>query len=162
MHFQAGTKGFMAVDSDYERVKTLLSDRDGVRTFVDDHYLRRFISFESTDAEALAAAFGQFHERLRQLQPHADEPMMNVLCSFDRSQKLWRLLSFVRVKHRPTFYFAEDHTRMLLSPGAIDMSGIVVMPREEDFRRITPGQLIEMYHQVTLPDEQFDLLLQQG
>ena len=156
LHFQAGAHGFMPIDNDYDRVKHPLGEQDGVSVFVDDNYLRRFVALESSDQHSIERVFSMFHGRLRKLQPQATEPMMNVICSY--ANRAWRLILFPRTIHRPSFYFATDHARMLLSPGAVDMGGVVVMPVEQDFARITREHLIEMYAQVTLPRDLFGLL----
>ena len=63
------------------------------------------------------------------------EPMMNIIA--------WRkgdeYISVVipREKHRPEAYFAEGDAQMMVSPGALDMSGLIITPREEDFRKLT-------------------------
>ena len=61
---------------------------------------------------------------------------------------LLRALLFPRRRHRPDCYFAEDEARMLVSPGALDMAGIIVTPREEDFDRITADDIRLIYEQV--------------
>jgi hypothetical protein len=42
-----------------------------------------------------------------------------------------------RTKHRPDCYVATDDSQLLVSPGALDMAGLVITPRAEDFNRIT-------------------------
>jgi hypothetical protein len=37
---------------------------------------------------------------------------------------------------------------MMISPGAIDMAGIAILPREEDFERITAEMMRTVYHEV--------------
>ena len=42
-----------------------------------------------------------------------------------------------RTKHRPACYDAQGDAHMLVSPGALDMSGLMIIPRAEDFNRLT-------------------------
>jgi hypothetical protein len=154
MHFQAGTKGYMPIDTEHSRVARLLRESDGVRTFVSENYLRRFISFESNGNDGIVREFGKFHNRLSALQPQAQEPMMNVMCSYNGGT--WRLIAFLRSKHRPGFYFLDEPQRMLTSPGSIDMGGIPVVPRAHDFARTTPQVIQQIYEEVSLPQELFE------
>ena len=47
------------------------------------------------------------------------------------------MVVFVRRKHRPNCYFADGDAQILVSPGAIDMGGLIITPREEDFEKMT-------------------------
>lgn len=70
------------------------------------------------------------------------EPDINLLC--------WRqaggaaeadsvvAVLFLRRKHRPDCYFAEGKGQLLISPGALDMGGLLITPRKEDFTKLTP------------------------
>ncbi len=68
------------------------------------------------------------------------EPMMNLLAWTEEKEGAPMLVTYVipRTKHRPDCYFAEGEKQMLVSPGALDMAGLIITPREEDFNRMTP------------------------
>jgi hypothetical protein len=150
MHFQAGTKDYMPIDVEYDRVKRHFGDHDGASVFVGENYLRRFIGIEGGDAGAVERAFARLHETFQALAPNTSEPMVNVLASFDTDRRRWRIVVFLRVKHRPSFYFAIDHTKMLLSPGTVDVGGIVTTVLEEDFRRVGREHLVQMFEEITV------------
>ncbi len=59
------------------------------------------------------------------------------------------LAYFPRTRHRPACYTAEGEAQMLVSPGALDMGGIVVTARKEDFENINEEKLLRIYHEVT-------------
>jgi len=146
LHFQAGNIGATPVDQEYDRIKKSFARRDEVEIFVGEDYLRPFLSIESRNREAVERAFAQIHDEFGQFAPNPIEPKMNVFCS--RSGETFRAIVFPRTHHRPSAYYAADPAaRLLLSPGAADMSGIVVMPIEEQFRRITKNDLALMYEQ---------------
>jgi hypothetical protein len=151
MHFQAGTRDVMPVDVEYDRNKQSAGERDGLEVFISENYLRYFIGMESDDAHALEAGFNRLHDAFARLAPNNAEPMMNVLAGFDNGR--WRVVIFPRVKHRPKFFFAVDHTRMLLSPGAIDIAGMVVTVVEQDFARIGKEHLTQMFSEITISAE---------
>lgn len=75
-----------------------------------------------------------------------DEPRMNILSWMQTStvDNEVYIISIIipRTKHRPDMYFSEGSDKLMVSPGALDMAGLIVTPREEDFRKLTP-QLAE-------------------
>lgn len=54
-----------------------------------------------------------------------------------------------RTAHRPQCYTAEGDAQLLVSPGALDMAGILVTAREEDFHKLNADTLRQIYHEVT-------------
>jgi hypothetical protein len=62
----------------------------------------------------------------------------------------WHLFIFPRKTHRPTQYYAEGEAYRMISPGAIDMAGVLVLPRKEDFEALTLSELKDVYLQVSL------------
>lgn len=85
-----------------------------------------------------------------------DKGLVNAFFWID-SRGLLRILIVPRKAHRPACYNAPESERMLISPGAIDMTGLVIVPRKEDFDRINEETLRKIYSEVAfadaLPDE---------
>ena len=75
------------------------------------------------------------------------EPRMNVL-SFNRDGEVITAI-IPRSKHRPDCYYAEEENKIMVSPGAVDMFGLVITPRKEDFDTLTEKQVLDIYRQVT-------------
>jgi hypothetical protein len=88
------------------------------------------------------------------------EPMINLI-SFYEEEFGWRAIIFLRAKHRPAVFFAEDERKMLVSPAAIDLGGVCVFPREEDFSRITKEIIENIFKEVFVDTEKFLSVLQQ-
>ena len=61
---------------------------------------------------------------------------------------------FPRRKHRPDCYSAEWPAQMLISPGAIDMGGLIITPREEDFDRLTAKQAAAILREVAITESE--------
>ncbi len=80
-----------------------------------------------------------------------DEPPINILCSYD--EECWTLTVFLRRKHRPDAYFAEGEERIFISPGAIDMAGVIITPRLMDYERLDCSVLRDIYREVSLDQE---------
>jgi len=85
-------------------------------------------------------------------QPGAGgEPLMNLLAHYQ--DEAWTIILFPRAVHRPACYFAEGPSQMLLSPGIMDMAGLVITIRREDFDRADRNVLAAVYREVTCPAE---------
>ena len=87
-----------------------------------------------------------------------DEPPMNILCSYD--EECWKLTVFLRRKHRPDAYYARGEDRIFISPGAIDMAGVIITPRLTDFERLDFDTLRNIYREVSLDQETFQQIMQ--
>jgi hypothetical protein len=160
LHFQAGNKGFMTIDREYDRIK---KDRGEVLTasahldvYAVGNYLRNFISLESNDRAALLDGFEAFYETFLTLSPAAEEPMLNILASFEAGE--WRVILFPRARHRPSFFFAEGDEKILLSPASVDLGGVCITPVEKDFQRVTKEHLTQMCAEVCLSKADFAAL----
>jgi len=75
------------------------------------------------------------------------EPRMNVL-AFNRDGQVITAI-IPRGKHRPDCYYSEGPDKVMVSPGAVDMFGLVITPRKEDFETLTEKQVLDIYRQVT-------------
>jgi hypothetical protein len=60
---------------------------------------------------------------------------------------------FPRARHRPAAFFAQGEERLVVSPGAIDMAGIVVAPERRDFERLDAARVAVLLEEVTLPGD---------
>ena len=57
-----------------------------------------------------------------------------------------------RSAHRPACYTVQpDSVGFMVSPGSIDMAGVIILPRREDFERISSDDVIRIYSEVALP-----------
>lgn len=90
--------------------------------------------------------------------PDDTEPMLNVLAWRQEDSVVTILLP--REKHRPACYEAtREEERMLISPGALDMAGLIITPRKEDFDRLTASLLVKTVGEVALSQEAFAKVL---
>lgn len=75
-----------------------------------------------------------------------DRGLRNVFC-WKGPDGLIRMIVVPRRKHRPSC-FGSGPGQLLVAPGAIDMAGVVILPREEDFNSISDIQLKNIYQEV--------------
>ncbi len=86
------------------------------------------------------------------------EPMFNLLMWPVNDWEYFTIV-FPRSKHRPACYFASDDTRMLISPGTLDMAGLIVATREEDFARMTDKDIDRILKEVGLSADETDKVI---
>lgn len=151
LHFQAGNKYFMPIDDEFHQIKNEygkeIFEDDNLSVFAIDDRIRKFVSIESLDKELIINTFNKFYKVYSELMNENQEPMINLI-SFYEEEYGWRIIIFLRAKHRPVVFFAEGEAKMLVSPAAIDLGGVCVFPREEDFYRITKEQIADIFKEV--------------
>jgi hypothetical protein len=115
-------------------------------------YLRGIITLKGSDKEKLGTVFNHFYKRFSDFQPVKPEPMINILAYFYSGY--WVVHIIPRKLHRPTQFFALDTSQILLSPAAIDLGGVIITPREEDYNRIEASDIADIFSQVCLNDSE--------
>lgn len=67
---------------------------------------------------------------------------------FWNSSKGMKFIAVPRKSHRPKEYFLEPPKRIAISPGAIDIAGVMIVPLEEDFNIADCKAINRIYQQV--------------
>ena len=80
------------------------------------------------------------------------EPRMNVI-SYHSAAEGYVTIVIPRAQHRPACYYADDASQRLVSPGTLDMVGIVVTPRECDFETLTADEATALLREVAISNE---------
>ena len=80
-----------------------------------------------------------------------EEPMMNIVAW--RQGEQYISVIFPRRKHRPDCYFKEGDEQLLVSPGALDMSGLLITPRQQDFENLTPEKVEQIMAECSMAEE---------
>ncbi len=150
-HFQAGNINMLPVISEAKKIAKQFGDpiieNEQIKVnLITSGYMRSFILIEADNDSMLVAMFEKIHELLP-LQEDDQEPMMNVLCTYDKG---WQVIILPREKQRPWQFFAEGDEQILMSPASAEMGGLVILPREKDFEEISKSDLESIFHQVTI------------
>lgn len=87
-----------------------------------------------------------------------DEPRLNMVAC-GRERRVLALL-FPRAAHRPSCYYAAEPGRRLISPGAIDMAGLLVTVRPGDFEALDEPLVRAVYRETSLDPERLSLVRQ--
>ena len=160
LHFQAGTSGVLPLQTNWQRLSRSLTDVISLNDDEKISVLRDFLvpafviisKSEDSDEEL-------FHRLYRSMPMRGDEsePMMNIIA--------WRkgdeFISVVipREKHRPDAYFAEGEAQMMVSPGALDMAGLIITPREEDFNKINLDKATALLRECGISAEKMEAIV---
>ena len=160
LHFQAGTSGVLPLQTNWQRLSRNLTDVISLNDEEKISVLRDFLvpafviisKSEDSDEEL-------FHRLYRSMPMRGDEsePMMNIIA--------WRkgdeFISVVipREKHRPDAYFAEGEAQMMVSPGALDMAGLIITPREEDFSKINLNKATALLRECGISAEKMEAIV---
>jgi ATP adenylyltransferase/5',5'''-P-1,P-4-tetraphosphate phosphorylase II len=158
-HFQAGNSGFMPIENDFRNEKhmTLLSSESGIEIWKWKSYLRGIITLKGNDRKKLVRVFDRFFDRLSEIQPDRPEPMLNVLAEYSSDE--WIIHIIPRKQHRPRQFFTQGRDQLLISPAAVDLGGVIITPREEDFNRINYNEIEDIFRQVCFEEDELTGLI---
>lgn len=160
LHFQAGTAGILPLQTEWQRLsRTLLpvitvNAEEGIWSIGD--YPVPALLIKSRTQETDERLFGKLYKAMT-VEKGDTEPMMNIVCW--RSGYDYLAVVFPRKKHRPDCYATADREGMMISPGALDMAGLIVTPREGDFERITAEQAEAIMREVAIDEADFDAIV---
>jgi len=148
-HFQAGTSGVLPLQMSWQRLSRNLTSVVSLNEHEDlsliDDYPCTALLIRSRSQYGDEQLFRRLYEALPAVEP---EPMLNIVA--------WRhgddFLSvvFPRTKHRPDCYYKEGAEQYIISPGALDMAGLIITPRQEDFDRLTAETALGILDEITL------------
>jgi ATP adenylyltransferase/5',5'''-P-1,P-4-tetraphosphate phosphorylase II len=159
-HFQAIPRGVLPIEYDFsaENNCRFEGEINKMEIFTWDHYLRKIITIRGIDSATIEGIFRTLLGLLGAIFPSDDEPMINILAAYDRNK--WIVHVFPRKGHRPAQFFESGEKQIITSPGSIDLGGMVVMSREEDFNKITTADIASIFEQVCVEDTLIRYLVQ--
>lgn len=173
LHLQGAHKKYIPLITHYNQLKEsarpLLLDMEvgtdsitgelissEAKLFYIDNYLCPLFAIESHYHSA-----SQMLQKLFDFLPTADgewEPKINIFIWKEKEET--RMLIIPRSKHRPNCYLAEGKEQLLVSPGALDMAGIIVTPRQDDFEKITASDIENIIGEVGLSFEKAEKIVE--
>lgn len=154
-HFQAVKQSDVPVIQQWERLMETAVREKEIKTENSNTYssfqitsyicpIQVFICNHSADI--LPEMINQYLESLP-LHEGESEPRYNLFAWQDK-QRGFTMAYFPREEHRPACYTATGGKQLLVSPGALDMAGLLVTPRKEDFDKITESDITQIYKEV--------------
>lgn len=160
LHFQAGTNGILPLQTNWQRLSRNLTDIISLNdeekiSVVRDFIVPAFVII-SKSAESDEALFRRLYKAMPQ-RGDETEPMMNII-SWRKGEEFISVV-IPREKHRPEAYFAEGNAQFVVSPGALDMSGLIITPREEDFRKLTEEKALSLLQECGVSEEKMNAII---
>lgn len=160
LHFQAGTNGILPLQTNWQRLSRNLTDIISLNdeekiSVVRDFIVPAFVII-SKSAESDEALFRRLYKAMPQ-RGDETEPMMNII-SWRKGEEFISVV-IPREKHRPEAYFAEGDAQFVVSPGALDMSGLIITPREENFRKLTEEKALSLLQECGVSEEKMNAII---
>ena len=160
LHFQAGTNGILPLQTNWQRLSRNLTDIISLNdeekiSVVHDFIVPAFVII-SKSAESDEALFRRLYKAMPQ-RGDETEPMMNII-SWRKGEEFISVV-IPREKHRPEAYFAEGDAQFVVSPGALDMSGLIITPCEEDFRKLTEEKALSLLQECGVSEEKMNAII---
>ena len=160
LHFQAGTNGILPLQTNWQRLSRNLTDIISLNdeekiSVVRDFIVPAFVII-SKSAESDEVLFRRLYKAMPQ-RGDETEPMMNII-SWRKGEEFISVV-IPREKHRPEAYFAEGDAQFVVSPGALDMSGLIITPREEDFRKLTEEKVLSLLQECGVSEEKMNTII---
>jgi hypothetical protein len=166
LHFQACSRKLLPIEQELEASAPAEeahcsvceeTQRDSFELFSLEGYGRSVIVFRGSNSEEIVEWFYRVLDELPR-DPEEIEPMINLICTFESGT--CTLYLFPRKRHRPASFFAEGDERLLVSPGAIDMAGVVVVPEREHFAKLGGERMEAIYSEVSFDDAAVNEILE--
>ena len=160
MHFQAGARGVIPIEKDWSKYsldcKVLYTpenaiDNDGIYEITS--YACPAMAIIANSEKQSASLFNKLYSTLCKESVAAEYPM-NVI-SWNENGKLITII-FLRKKLRPDCYSAQNEEQFIISPGSVDMCGLLITPRKEDFEKLTPEKAVSILKEVTISKEDIE------
>ena len=154
LHFQAGTSGILPLQRDWRRLYESsvpllkLNNAEGIYEIKD--YICPVLASVSHTEKHDVELFSRLYEALP-IKEDETEPMMNIVAW--RRGEAFISVVFPREKHRPDCYSADGEAQCLVSPGSLDMAGLMILPRQSDFEGMTAERAKAILREVSLSDE---------
>ncbi len=158
-HFQAGNRRFMPLENDFRDgcFTKMIYSYKSIRIWRWNRYLRTLLTLEGSDLAELSRIFRRIFDNFSLIQPEKQEPMLNIVAYHECG--MWIIHIFPRKVHRPSQFFTEGRNQILLSPAAVDLGGVLITPREEDFNKISAVDVADIFVQVCLDEDSLSGLI---
>ena len=160
LHFQAGTSGILPLQANWQRLSRNLTDIISLNdeekiAVVRDFIVPAFVIISKSEESDETL----FHRLYKSMPMRGDEtePMMNIIAW--RKEDEYISVVIPREKHRPEAYFAEGDAQVMVSPGALDMSGLIITPREEDFHKLTEESATTILQECGISTEKMNCIV---
>ena len=164
-HLQAGTTGVLPLQTCWQRLsrnlRPLVMHNENEGIFVVSDYPCHALLIRSRSKESGEILFRRLYAAIdshvtESERAVGEEPMLNIVAW--RQGDDYLSVVFPRRKHRPACYHAEGAAQRVVSPGALDMAGFIITPRQEDFEQLDAETTIAILREVAVSDDDMEKL----
>jgi hypothetical protein len=155
-HFQIIPRASLAIEKYLGPV--MQSDDRGYSFHTIDH--RKIIIIKNSNLNSLINDFAAIYHALSTVPIYSGTgPLLNILSLY--KNRTWLTALFPRATHRPRCYYEEGDNALFVSPGAIDIGGVIITTRMKDFERLDKKRIETIYKEVSLSAPDFKKLIVQ-
>lgn len=149
-HFQATERESMPINAElFNMPSSTIFKNEDIHIFEIHDYLRKTIVFQSEYIEPIDYFFAKTRMQLP-IDEEWDEPKLNVLSNYQDGK--YNLVLFPRKTQRSSHFYRKGDEQMVISPGSVEMAGIIITPIERDFNRVEKHHIEEIFSEVSLLD----------
>ena len=147
-HFQAVGRDVLPAQKELPcwKLRSVLYDDTDISVWGADDYGRPAIIVAGKTAAQTAQTAENVLAELKGIMQQPDEAQVNALAWMDGCT--YTIVFFLRTAHRPRQYYAAGEEQFLSSPGAVDMAGVVITVREQDYQKIFAPIIDDLFSQV--------------
>lgn len=153
LHFQACTKGVLplekSVDAFLDNPGEPLASVQDATLYKYEGFTRGIYAMKAVTQKSMA----KLTYRLLECSPRREgenEPRFNLFCWYKGGE--WRTIVVLRSQFRSHHYYSKGADHLTMSPGAAEMAGFFVAPKEEDFAKLSDVLLSEMIDEVSISE----------
>jgi len=165
MHFQACPRGKMNLENELDLLmdkvdgtvvpESICGDIEYVSSVQDahlyhyKHFTRGIFVLEAKTNKSMAKLFYRLIDSAPIMEGE-QEPMFNLFTYYKQGK--YRAIVIFRSQLRSHHYFSEGDGHLTVSPGCADMAGLLIVPCKEDYDKITPDLLKEVFDEVSVSE----------
>ncbi|MCF0176805.1 MAG: DUF4922 domain-containing protein [Bacteroidales bacterium] len=157
-HFQAAGRGQMPLENDIcrliaeedENTLQLLESQQDASLYKYGKFVNGIFLLRARSSKSAAKLF----YRLIDCAPTVEgdsEPRFNLFSWYENDE--YRAVVVFRTSHRSSHYFSDGPDHLTMSPGCVDMMGLLIVPVPSEFESVTEGQIADMLSQVCIDKE---------
>lgn len=154
MHFQAIPQQLLplqnAIDAFLDTDVEPLTTGQDAKLYHFPHFCRGVYALRSDTPKSLAKLFYRLVDCAPQIEGEP-EPRLNLYIYCYKNE--YRCFVVLRSSVRSHHYYSNGEDHLTMTPGAADMAGFFVCPREDDFKKLTTSLLEEILDEVAISVE---------
>ncbi|MCI5706873.1 MAG: DUF4922 domain-containing protein [Odoribacter sp.] len=158
-HFQIVPRHIMPLEQDTtnKQLQEIITQNNHITLYRLKNYIREVFILQSPHKEHLQHLFDRLQTAIGQVITYEQEPRFNLLSWYSDFQ--WTVAIFPRKCWRPRQFFLEGNKQIMFSPGCVDMAGLIIAPRKEDYERYTPELLTDLFNQVSINTTELEAII---